>query len=322
MILVDIRMALLINWFKVDLSPGSFILPTKNFPTWEDSTTARDSEALKAFRLYRGKTGADTISIVLLSGPEPPDGWEGRQYGPTTHRNVIGEIIKRGLEDHFEHAGLSTVRSSFGITATRPVTLMANDSIQLSTGIACQVHNPGTDSGVGVSVQWQVKTEFVKSLADDELRRMSESLPVLLRYNPRQWQPVEELRRFHNRYLGIVCRVLSNDTIEVLARDNKRYQVPADKLFIEAKPSTIKEYENRSRNSQGTGAVWRRIQELNHVLTSAGRRNTSVLQERLNSIRRFLSPQGNDLLVLDLPIYGGGRANLDLRPAVVQTGAG
>jgi len=54
------------------------------------------------------------------------------------------------------------------------------------------------------------------------------------------------------------------------------------------------------------------------VLTSAGRRNTSVLQDRLSSIRRFLSPQGNDLLVMELPIYGRGQANLDLRPATVQ----
>jgi hypothetical protein len=174
---------------------------------------------------------------------------------------------------------------------------------------------------MGVTVQWEVKTEFVKSLADDHLRRMSEGLPVLLRYNPQAWQPDEKLRPFRNRYLGVVKRVVSKETIEVLCRDNGRYQLPADKLFIEAKPSTIKEYENRDAAVQAGRSVWRRIQELNHVLTSAGRRNTSVLQDRLNSIRRFLSPQGSDLLVMELPIYGGGQANLDLRPAAVQTEA-
>lgn len=315
-------MALFINWFKVDLSPASFTLPTKDYPTWEDSTAARDGDALKPFHVYRGRTGADTISIVLLSGPDAPPGWEGRAYGPGTHRNVVGEVIKRALEEHFKQGKLDTARSNWGVKATRPVGLMANNSIRLSTGVACQVYSPGGDTGIGVSIQWEVRTEFVKSLADDQLRGMCESLPVLLRYDPQQWQPVEKLRRFNNHYLGVVSRTLSADKVEVLARDNERYELPADKLFIEAKPSTIKEYENRSRTIQGAGSVWRRIQELNHVLTSAGRRNTSVLQERLNSIRRFLSPQGNDLLVLDLPIYGGGRANLDLRPAVVQAEVG
>ena len=315
-------MALFINWFKVDLLPASFTLPSMDYPTWEDSTTARDSDKLKPFYAYRGRTGADLISIVLLSGPDAPPGWEGRAYGSGTHRNVVGEVVKRALEEHFKLGNLDTARSNWGVKATRPVGLMANDSIRLSTGVACQVYSPGGDIGIGVSIQWEVRTEFVKSLADDQLRGMCESLPVLLRYDPKQWQPVEKLRRFKNHYLGVVCRVLSEDKIEVLTRDNERHELPADKLFIEAKPSTIKEYENRSRAGQGAGSVWRRIQELNHVLTSAGRRNTSVLQERLNSIRRFLSPQGNDLLVLDLPIYGGGRANLDLRPAIVQTEVG
>ena len=315
-------MALFINWFKIDLSPTSFDLPTWDYPTWEDSTHARESDELKPFHSYRGRTGAQTISIVLLSGPYAPPEWKTRTYAPSTHRNVIGEVIKRALEEQFKLGKLNTARSNWGVTATRPVGLMANDSIRLSTGVACQVYSPGGESGIGVSIQWEVRTEFIKSLADDQLREMSESLPVLLRYDPKHWQPVEKLRRFHNRYLGVVSRVLSNDRIEVLTRDNEHHELPADKLFIEAKPSTIKEFENRSRTGQGVGSVWRRIQELNHLLTSAGRRNTSVLQERLNSIRKFLSPQGNDLLVLDLPVYGGGRANLDLRPAIVQTEVG
>jgi hypothetical protein len=315
-------MALFINWFKVELLPASFTLPTKDYPTWEDSTTARDSVVLKPFHAYRGRTGPDTISIVLLSGPDAPRGWDGRAYGPGTHRNVAGEVIKRALEEHFKQGMLDTVRSNWGVKGTRPAGLMANNSIRLSTGITCQVFSPGGDTGIGVSIHWEVRTEFIKSLADDQLRGMCESLPVLLRYDPKQWQPVEKLRRFNNRYLGVVCRVLCKDKIEVLTRDNERHELPADKLFIEAKPSTIKEYENRSRAGQGVGSVWRRIQELNHVLTSAGRRNTSVLQDRLKSIRRFLSPQGNDLLVLNLPIYGGGRANLDLRPAIVQSEVG
>lgn len=47
-------MALFINWFKVDLAPASFVLPTKDFSTWEESTAVRDSEALKQFDAYRG----------------------------------------------------------------------------------------------------------------------------------------------------------------------------------------------------------------------------------------------------------------------------
>jgi hypothetical protein len=315
-------MALFINWFKVDLSPPSFTLPTKDYPTWEDSTVARDSDTLKPFHAYRGRTGAETISIVLFDGPPPPLDWEGRAYSARTHRNIVAEIIRHALEEHFRTEKLVVSRSKRGVTATRPINLTANDAIQLSSGVSCQTYCPDAEIGMGVTVQWEVKTEFVKSLADDHLRGMCEGLPVLLRYDPRTWQPEAKLRPFRNHYLGVVKSVVSKDTIEVLCRDGGRYQLPADKLFIEAKPSTIKEYENRNTTVQPGHSVWRRIQELNHVLTGAGRRNTSVLQDRLNSIRRFLSPQGSDLLVMNLPVYGGGQANWDLRPAAVQTEVG
>lgn len=315
-------MALFINWFKVDLSPVSFTLPTKDYPTWEDSTTALDSEALRPFDTYRGRTGPENISIVLLNGAIAPAGWEGRAYTAHTHRNVITEIIKRALEAQFKNGKLITERSKWGVTATRPVNSLAKDAIQLSCGVSCQVHFPDSETGAGVTIQWEVKTEFVKSLADDELRKLCDGLPVKLCYNPQDWEPDEKLKQFRNRYLGVVKSVVSKDMIEVLARDHEHYRLPADKLFIEAKPNAIKEYENRIVTGQGGGTVWRRIHELNHVLTSAGRRNTSVLQDRLNSIRRFLSPQGNDLLVMELPVYGGGQANLNLRPAAVQIEVG
>jgi hypothetical protein len=315
-------MDLFLNWFKVDLSPASFTLPTKDYPTWEDSTAELDIDALKPFHIYRGRTGAESISIVLLDGPTPPPDWEDRAYTARTHRNVVAEIIKRALEEHFKMGKLITLRSNWGVTATRPVGLMASDAIRLSSGVSCKVYSPDPETGMGITVQWEVKAEFVKSLADNHLRAICEGLPVLLRYNPQDWQPHEKLRSFRNHYLGSVKRVMSNDTIEVLARDNGRYQLPADKLFIEAKPSTIKEYENRNTTVQAGRSVWRRIQELNYVLTGAGRRNTSVLQDRLNSIRRFLSPQGNDLLIMELPVYGTGQATLDMRPAAVQNEAG
>lgn len=315
-------MALFINWFKVDLSPAGFLLPTKDFPTWEDSTTARDSEALKPFKTYRGRTGPENISIVLLHGTVAPAGWEDRTYTVSTHRNVVAEIIKRALEEHFKKRNLDTFRSNWGVTATGQVGLMANEAIRLSSGVSCQAYCPNAEIGMGVVIQWEVRTEFVKSLADDHLRGMCEGLPVLLRYNPQDWQPEEKLRPFGNRYLGVVTRVPSRGTVEVLARDNGRYQLPADKLFIEAKPSTIKEYENRNATPPMGRSVWRRVQEITHVLTSEGRRNTSVLQDRLSSIRRFLSPEGNELLVMELPIYGGGQANLDLRPTAVKIEAG
>lgn len=315
-------MALFINWFKIDFSPASFTLPTKDYPTWEDSTAALDSDAIRRFDAYRGRTGPENISIVLLQGPAPMEGWEARVYAAHTHRNVVTEIIKRTLEAHFKCGNLVTQKSKWGVTATRPVHALANNAIQLSCGVSCQAHFPDSETGIGVTIQWEVRTEFVKSLADDQLRGMCENLPVLLRYNPQEWEPDEKLRPFRNHYLGVVKRVLSKDLIEVLARDNGLYQLPPDKLFIEAKPSTIKEYERRSMTNPAGGVVWRRIQELNHVLTSAGRRNTSVLQDRLNSIRKFLSPQGNDLLVMELPVYGGGQANLNLRPAAVQTEMG
>lgn len=315
-------MALFINWFKVDLAPAEFTLPTKDYATWEESTTARDSDALKPFHAYRGRTGAEVISIVLLQGPSAPPGWEGRTYAPRSHRNVVGEIIKYSLEEHFKKGRLVVSRSNWGVTATRPVGLLANNALQLSNGVFCQVYSPDAETGMGISAQWEVKAEFVKSLADENLRRICEGLPVLLRYNPHDWEPEEELKPLRNHYLGVVRRVLSKDMVEVLCRDNVPRKIPADKLFIEAKPSTIKEYENRIGANQRGRSVWQRIQELNHVLTSAGRRNTSVLQDRLNSIRRFLSPQGNELLVIELPIYGGGRANLDLKAATVEMEAG
>ncbi len=137
-------MALFINWFKIDLLPASFTLPTKDYPTWEDSTMARDSDELKTFHAYRGRTGAETISIVLLSGPVAPQDWEDRVFTTNTHRNVMAEIIKRTLEEHFKKEKLFTSRSNWGVTATRPVSLMANDAIQLSSGVSCQVYSPLT----------------------------------------------------------------------------------------------------------------------------------------------------------------------------------
>ncbi len=255
-------MAMFINWFKVDLSPATFTLPTRDYPTWEESTAARDSKALNPFHAYRGRTGPETISIVLLDGPTAPPDWEGRVYTPSTHRNIVAEIIKRSLEEHFKAGKLVVSRSKWGVTATRPVGFLADNALQLSSGVFCQVHLPDAETGMGVTAQWEVKAEFVKSLADDHLRQMCAGLPVLLHYNPQDWQPEEKLKPYRNHYLGVVKRVLSKDAVEVLCRDNLPHRIPADKLFIEAKPSTIKVYENRTAALQEGRSVWRRIQEL------------------------------------------------------------
>lgn len=311
-------MALLLNWFKVELLPSTFKLPTKDFPSWEQSTAALSSEELQPFSMYRGRTFEDNISIVLLNGPASPAGWQSRTYRLESEAHVIYDIIKRAFEQNFRQAGLKTIRSVWGVTATQPVQEFTNVGIQLSCGVSCRPYHPDGEQGLGLAIQWEVKAEFVRSLADDQLRRMAAGLPVILRYDAREWKPDDAAKRFRNRFLGTVRRVISADSIEVLCSDNSIRRFPADKLFLEAKPNSIREYERRNAVGDEGRSVWRRIQELNHVLTSAGRRNTSVLQDRLKSIRRFLSPRGSDVLVVELPVFGGGQASLDLRATVVK----
>jgi len=304
---------LLLNWFSIEIAPASINLPVKEFEAFDDSTSAM-RERLRDFKCYRPRPprgASPRPAVILLNGPPPPADWPTLTFDLASNADLAGRIALESLAKHFIKREATVHHTRFALFCVWSVEDHDNARIRLFSGLRVKAHRPSAASKPGIAVNWEVEARFTASLADELLRSACQHLGVSLRYYGDEWPDVpEDLKRFRNKYLGEVSRVISADRISVDARDGHSYSIPPQFLFLEAKPSTMYELERRLSTPFPT----RRLQELSLVLTKDGRRNSSVVRDRLDAVRKKLSPQGNSALIMPLQVYGGGKLIVDVNP--------
>nr|PZN72285.1 MAG: hypothetical protein DIU57_20670 [Pseudomonadota bacterium] len=155
----------------------------------------------------------------------------------------------------------------------------------------------------------RVSAEFSVSLATLPCVVFGEGSSVI--YKPRE-APPSGLERFSGGYVGRI--VSSAAHIRVRCPDGIEREFSPEELFLEAKLDVIHDY-GRSMHMTDIGQMfWRAVHQLNHVMTPAGRRNQTVLKDRLEAIRRFLGPHRRSQLEISLASYSTGSVLVDLTP--------
>ena len=167
-----------------------------------------------------------------------------------------------------------------------------------------------------LSVQWKTAVLFRESIANGSLRRIAIGAPVI--YKPQSKDSVlPALKRFRYKYLGHVKEFQSNSFAVVNCRDSQSYQVPLTDLYLEASPVVIREYENLSGARYSNQSLWHKIQELDFVLNKSGRRNPSVLKDRLQAIRQTLGGPREEVII-PMNCFQKGSLSLNLSPLNVE----
>lgn len=312
--------SLLLNCFPVELSPTRFDLPFVDYETWEASTRGLE-EKYAGFGAYRYKIDDRQIRIVLIDGPEFPSHLKLTTTEVAAFPHLGTKLIERSLSRCLTARGLVTSRDGFGTTKVLTRTPeSARGLLQIFCGISYQVRHPFDEDPYGftVSVQWEVSPTFGASLADPTLRDMSEGMAVLYKPSTRARELPPDLRQFRNRYLGHVHEILSEAEAVVSCKDGGSRHVLLADLVLEASPAAIREYESQAGLRYGSRSVWHKMQELNFVLNSGGRRNASVLKDRLQAIRQFLGGGSREQLVLPLCCFRDGFVSIALSPIRVE----
>src|SRR5262249_50855333 len=157
---------------------------------------------------------------------------------------------------------------------------------------------------MGIVISWDVAARFTRGLDDSVLRAASKDLSIILKCAKDDAAVPQNLKRYRNKFVGHVSSIASSDAIVISARDGGSYTLPPSALVLEASPATMNALQQRLNVQFPT----RRLQQLSHVLTKDGRRNSFVLRNRLDAIRNAISPQPtSDSLMVPLQVYGGGK---------------
>jgi hypothetical protein len=316
--------SLILNSFTVQISPVKLSLPYVEFTDWESSTTARNRD-YGPYRTYRyerslnhdGLAEPVTIRLVLLSGPPVSSENQTDEFDLSSLPKLGAILIENSLSDHLESQGMTIKRNSFERLALRSVDSQSAQLVHLYSGISFQARRPFKAEPYSfiLSIQWVASAVFSDTLANQVLRGIARGLAVL--YSPKKG-PLAELVQFENAFLGHVKDLSSSSHAEVLCRDNVRRAIPLDDLTLEASPEALRRYELATGTEQQRFRVWRRLQQISKVLTPEGRRNTSVLRDRLEAIRGVLGGHSREQLVLSLGAYAEGTVSIGLAPIRVE----
>ena len=163
-------------------------------------------------------------------------------------------------------------------------------------------------------MQWEVKTTFKAKQDEPKLKATALlGLPVL--YQPSSQEGIDdEMKPFVNRYLGHVKEIQPQGRAIVDCKDHIQRHIPLIDLFLEASPLVIREYEKRSGLRSSSRSIWHKLQELNFVLSEQGRRNASVLKDRLQAVRLFLGGGSKEQLIVPAACFQEGSVIVGLSP--------
>jgi hypothetical protein len=311
--------SLILNCFPVELSPVTLDLPFFDHETWEASTKELN-ERYARYTAHRFELNQNQIRTVLFDGPELPQNLDLLTTDVADFPNLGKKIIKKSISSYFEMKGLKTLHSNFRTLILKKSPDFSQGMVNLFCGIAFQVQRPFQDNPYGfiVCVKWEVSVFFEKSLEEPILRNMSVGMPVIYKPNTETGRIPEDLRCFRNKYLGKVREIVLQSEAVVFCKDKALRQIPLSDLFIEASPASIREYEKRLGMRHASRSLWYKIQECNFVLTPQGRRNPTVLKDRLQAIRKFLGADSRDILVMPLSCFQKGVVSINLSPMRVE----
>jgi hypothetical protein len=308
--------SLISNLFRIELSRRKLTLPYHDCSSWQESgDILRDS--LSKHTVYTYESGENQVRIVVFDGPGPPSSYLTTVFDVVSLPYLGTRLIQHSIAHSLQTKGLKILHSKFDIRALPPIPTFSQAGINVFCGISLKAHRPFEFDPMYfvILVKWEVVAMFSESLATETIRNMSIGLPVL--YKPTSNAQVE-LSKFRDRYMGYVREVLSPTQAVIHCKDGHIRNINTEDLYIEASPSAIREFERRIGLRDDTRSAWRKIQELNFVLTKEGRRNRGVLQDRLNAIRRFLIDGGKDQLVIPLACFEQGILTLNLSPVRID----
>ena len=309
---------LLLNCFPVKLLPLDYDFPYFSCDSWLASTKKLKSD-YGEYSWYRLKEDNGRVRALLLNGPERPKSLDVMNADLTLLPDLGKSIISRSISRYFSARDLMVSRTNFGTTVLRKTPEFSQGFLDVFCGVSFQVRHPFVESPeqFATSVQWEVKTSFNSSIAEPKLKGMSEGMPVL--YQPAPGTDVgEDMRPFIHRYLGHVYEVRSQTEAVINCKDHVLRRVSLTDLVLEASPAVIREYERRLGLRQSSRSLWYKLQELSFVLNKHGRRNSTVLKDRLQAVRAFLGSSSKEQLIIPVACFQEGSISLGLSPTRVE----
>ncbi|HXM80422.1 MAG TPA: hypothetical protein VN929_00680 [Burkholderiales bacterium] len=312
-------MQLLLNCFPIEIAPEEFSLPSSNAASW-DTSTIEIQKRFQEFRTARAKNDDGSIGIFLIDGPAPPAGIGQKLVGRDHFVHVVSDVVMASLLTYFRSRGLFVESDRFGATITTPSPQQVTGEVEIRTGVGIKIKLPPPSriaSSRLLVARWEVKRDFRSNLDNPDLMQIALRKPVLYRPKERPISDDPVPLSFVGRYLGHVETIPTATQVDVSCRDGVKRRLLAKDLCLEATTATISEYE-QTLGKTGTRSLWHRTQELGFVLTSSGRRNTSVLRDRLEAIRKFTSPDSSPAIVLPSPPYASLNLSLGLSPLAAE----
>jgi hypothetical protein len=310
---------LVLNCFPVEISPTTFDFVSVEYSSNTDATTGLQNQ-YAGFLAQRHDLGDGKVQVILLNGPEEPQDAEFSTFDVGEFYTLGAKLIDRAIADHLIARGIRISRDKSTTKAVMKAPAFSKGLVDIFNGIEFQVKRPFNDLPYNfvLSVQWKVTVLFNDSLLNPMLRDIARGMPVLYKPDiPHNEVPLD-LRPFRYRYLGHLHTLETQDKAIVNCKDGELRSVSLSSLFLEGSPAVIREYESKAGMRNPNQSIWHKIQELEFALNHSGRRNSSVLKDRLQAIRKLLGSGLKEQLVLPLSCFRAGSISLGLSPLRVE----
>lgn len=318
-------MAILLNSFSVEMLPTTLELPYKTYSEWEECRSDRE-QSFGGYRTHQfqqtiggntGRMAQEAITLVFLAGPSLPPDLNKFSFDLGSVPSLGNRLIEDSLMRQLRSRGFTVQRTAFERLAITENPAFSSDLVRLYSGVSFRARRPFSEQRYHftLTVQWVAKALFAETLTNPTLARISSGLGVS--YTP-SGKPLPELLHFSNQFLGHVKSILEDGTHAIVdCRDYDLRSVALCDLTLEASPEAIRKYELITGSDQRRSTIWRSLQQLSKALTKEGRRNRSVLRDRLNAIRDLLGG-GKDSLILPFESFSPGSITVSLSPLKVE----
>jgi hypothetical protein len=300
---------LVLNCLACDVLPNVVTLPSLSYPSW-DAAVAEIATQYPTFSFKRHQRPDGSVEVVLIDGPNR-DAAELAPFELAKNPLLGRRLIEETVASYLRSRGHSVTRDRgrWHAVGTSPARTLG--PVDIRNGITFEALRPFRSEPLGfvLVLNWLVRPEVRVPISAAPLRRVSLGLPVVFR--PNKAIPTD-LERFRDSFIGHVESFADDESVRVSCRDGVARLLSAEMLFPEASPSTLQVVADALQ--QRPASVARALQEESLALTREGRRNPSILADRLASTLRRLSPEGMSLLTLPLAGFAQGTLTVSLTP--------